>query len=82
MALGPQSDLTEDDIRVLSELEQQIDRELNRRFAQDAISIELGRKAGRYAVREQLRKKYAEAGWRHVEFVIHAGGRVRLRLSD
>lgn len=81
MALGPQSELTEEDVRLLIELEDQIDGMLDRRFTGDSIFIELGRKAGKYLVREKLRARYQEAGWRHVEFVIHAGGRVRMQLE-
>lgn len=81
MALGPQSELTEEDTRLLAELERLIDKELDRRFVGGTINIELGRKAGKYLVREKLRTTYQEVGWQHVEFVIHTGGRVRMRLE-
>lgn len=82
MALGPNSELTPELVTQLQELEQLIDRTIDRHYSSKEVGVELGRKAGKFLLREKLSQKYHEAGWKNVEFIIRRGGSIRMVLSD
>ena len=82
MALGPESELTNALLALVDELEMLINKQIDRYFSAGEIRIDLGRKAGKYLVREQLKQKYLNAGWGNVEFLFRSGGAVRIVLCE
>lgn len=80
--MGPESELTDDLIMLVGELERLINKHIDRYFTGDEIRIDLGRKAGKYLVREILKRMYLDAGWKNVEFLFLSGGAVRIVLCE
>lgn len=80
--MGPESELTDEFLALVDELEILINKQIDRHFTVGEIRIDLGRKAGKYLVRERLKQKYLDAGWGNVEFLFRSGGAVRIVLCE
>lgn len=80
--MGPESELTGELLALTDELEMFINKQIDRYFTAGEIRIDLGRKAGKYLVRERLKQKYLDAGWGNVEFLLRSGGAVRIVLCE